>query len=86
MRPPCRKTLPCWILPKTISDLQNVSGVFERMACRKTQWLPYYYAALANKPGLAGRPDVKDKDANAEKIKALLTKAQAMRAIPNGWP
>jgi hypothetical protein len=61
---------------KTIDDLQGVAGAFERIGdAEKTKWLPYYYAALAQTT-IGWRPDVKDKDANAEKIKALLTKAE----------
>jgi len=63
---------------KSVSDLQAVAGNFERIGdAEKTQWLPYYYAALAQ-TWIGWRPDVKDKDANAEKIKAVLTKAQAI--------
>ena len=63
---------------KSVSDLQNVAGVFERIGdAEKTQWLPYYYAALAQ-TWIGWRPEVKDKDGNAEKIKALLTKAEAI--------
>jgi len=73
-----QKTITQLDSAKSISDLQNVSGVFERIGdAEKTQWLPYYYAALAQ-TWIGWRPDVKDKDANAEKIKALLTKAQAI--------
>jgi len=63
---------------KTVGDLQNVASVFERIGdAEKTQWLPYYYAALAQS-SIGWRPEVKDKDANAEKIKALLAKAEAI--------
>jgi hypothetical protein len=73
-----QKTITLLDSAKSISDLQNVSGVFERIGdAEKTQWLPYYYAALAQ-TWIGWRPDVKDKDANAERIKALLTKAQAI--------
>jgi hypothetical protein len=63
---------------KTVSDLQDVAASFERVGdAEKTQWLPYYYAALAQ-TWIGWRPDVKDKDANAEKIKAYLAKAEAI--------
>ena len=63
---------------KTVADLQDVAASFERVGdAEKTQWLPYYYAALAQ-TWIGWRPDVKDKDANAEKIKAFLTKAEAI--------
>src|SRR6185312_14146699 len=63
---------------KTIDQLQSVAGTFERIGdAEKTQWLPYYYAAFAQT--LAGwNPDVKDKDANAQKINAYLAKAEAL--------
>jgi len=63
---------------KTIGDLQDVAASFERVGdAEKTQWLPYYYAALAQ-TWIGWRPDVKDKDVNAEKIKAYLAKAEAI--------
>ncbi len=63
---------------KTVNDLQAVASSFERIGdAEKTQWLPYYYAALAQ-TWIGWRPEVKDKDANAEKIKAVLSKAQAI--------
>jgi hypothetical protein len=63
---------------KTVSDFQNVVSMFERIGdAEKTQWLPYYYAALAQS-SIGWMPEVKDKDANAEKIKAMLTKAEAI--------
>ena len=63
---------------KNTSDLTAVAANFERIGdAEKTQWLPYYYAglALAN----LGWMDPKvDKDKNAEQIKALCTKAEAI--------
>jgi len=70
---------------KTISDLQNVSAFLSGLAMQKNQWLPYYYAALAQ-TWIGWRPDVKDKDANAEKIKRCLPRHRPLRAIPNCWP
>ncbi|HEX4372936.1 MAG TPA: hypothetical protein VHZ50_06500 [Puia sp.] len=63
---------------KTTSDFQNVSNAFERIGdAEKTQWLPYYYAGLALT--IPAWTDQKlDKDANAEKIKALCDKADAL--------
>jgi hypothetical protein len=63
---------------KSIDELQNIAGNFERIGdAEKTKWLPYYYAALAQ-TWIGWRPDMKDKDANAEKIKALVAKAEAL--------
>ena len=63
---------------RSIDDLQKISGAFERMGdAEKTQWLPYYYAALAQ-TWIGWRPEVKDKDQNAEKIKAIVAKAEAV--------
>src|SRR3982751_2729967 len=63
---------------KSVADLQDVAASFERVGdAEKTQWLPYYYAALAQ-TWIGWRPEVKDKDANAEKIKAYLAKAEAI--------
>jgi hypothetical protein len=63
---------------KTMADLQDVAASFARVGdAEKTQWLPYYYAALAQ-TWIGWMPDVKDKDANAEKIKVFLAKAEAI--------
>ncbi|HTE10909.1 MAG TPA: hypothetical protein VK645_08060 [Chitinophagaceae bacterium] len=63
---------------KSINELQDVAASFERVGdAEKTQWLPYYYAALAQ-TWIGWRPEVKDKDANAEKIKSFLVKAEAI--------
>src|SRR5215210_2127010 len=63
---------------KTSADLTNVAANFERIGdAEKTQWLPYYYAGLALTN--VGWMDQKvDKDKNAEQIKALVTKAEAV--------
>jgi hypothetical protein len=65
---------------KTTADNQALAASFERIGdAEKTQWLPYYYAGLAL--STAGWADSKlDKDANAEKIKALCDKADALAA------
>lgn len=63
---------------KTTPDLQAIANTFERIGdAEKTQWLPYYYAGLAlTSAGWADK--TLDKDANAERIKALCTKAEAI--------
>jgi hypothetical protein len=72
------KNLPLFDSAKTIDQYQSLAGTFERIGdAEKTQWLPYYYAALAQT--LAGWiPDLKDKDANSRKISAYLAKAEAI--------
>jgi hypothetical protein len=73
-----KKNLSQFDTVKTTTDYQGLSGAFERIGdAEKTQWLPYYYAALAlTTPGWQ---DAKlDKDVNAEKIKALCDKADAL--------
>lgn len=72
------KNLPLFDSAKTIDQYQSLAGTFERIGdAEKTQWLPYYYAALAQT--LAGWiPDLKDKDANSRKINAYLAKAEAI--------
>ncbi len=63
---------------KTTAEYQSLSAAFKRIGdAEKTQCLPYYYAALAlTTPGW---DDTKlDKDANAEKIKALCDSAEAL--------
>lgn len=63
---------------KTLDQLQSLAGTFERIGdAEKTQWLPYYYAALAQ-TWIGWIPDVKDKDANSTKINAYLAKAEAI--------
>jgi tetratricopeptide (TPR) repeat protein len=63
---------------KTIDQLQSVAGTFDRIGdAEKTQWLPYYYAALAQ-TWIGWRPEVTDKDGNAQKINAYLAKAEAI--------
>jgi hypothetical protein len=63
---------------KSTADFQSVANAFERIGdAEKTQWLPYYYAGLALTR--IGWTDQKiDKDANADKIKALCDKAEAL--------
>ena len=73
-----QKNLAQFDVVKTTAEYQALAAAFERIGdAEKTQWLPYYYAALAlTTPGWT---DTKlDKDVNAEKIKALLTKADAL--------
>ncbi len=63
---------------RTVDQLQSLAGTFDRIGdAEKTQWLPYYYAALAQ-TFIGWRPEIKDKDANAQKINAYLTKAEAI--------
>ena len=62
---------------KTASDLTDVSSFFERVGdAEKTQWLPYYYAALSLYRS-AWVDKSADKDKVAEKCKDFITKAQA---------
>lgn len=63
---------------KTTADYQALAANFERIGdAEKTQWLPYYYAGLAL--STAGWMDQNmDKDANAEKIKSVCAKAEAI--------
>ncbi len=73
-----KKNLAMFDSVKTTTEYQSLSASFERIGdAEKAQWLPYYYAALAlTTPGWQ---DTKlDKDVNAEKIKALCDKADAL--------
>lgn len=64
---------------KTADQLESVAGTFDRIGdAEKTQWLPYYYAALAQ-TWIGWMPDTKDKDANSQKINAYLGKAEAIQ-------
>src|SRR5580692_1179064 len=74
-----QKNIPLLDSAKTIDQLQNLAATFERIGdAEKTQWLPYYYAALAQ-TWIGWRPEMKDKaDVNAPKINAYLAKAEAI--------
>jgi len=63
---------------KTVEDHLNLSAKFERIGdAEKTEWQPYYYAALLQ--AWAGFKNSKaDKDALGNKAKELLNKAQAI--------
>jgi hypothetical protein len=63
---------------KTTLDYENASNAFVRVGdAEKTQWLPYYYAALAE-TRIGWTDKNVDKDQLAEKIKALVAKAEAI--------
>ncbi|MDE1190532.1 MAG: hypothetical protein PW786_00060 [Arachidicoccus sp.] len=63
---------------KTPADLLSVSAAFERIATvEKTQWQPYYYAALAQLNGAMQDPKA-DKDAAGIKVDTLLSKAEVI--------
>jgi hypothetical protein len=63
---------------KSIDQLQSLAGTFDRIGdAEKTQWLPYYYAALAQ-TWIGWRPETTDKDANSAKINAYLAKAETI--------
>ncbi len=65
---------------KTVEDFTKLANTLERIGdAEKTQWIPYYYAALAL--STAGwMPAVTDKDANATRINGLCDKADAVAA------
>lgn len=63
---------------KTTDDFKRVASVFERIGdAEKTQWLPYYYAALAHAT-LAFRDKKTDADELAVKVNDLIAKAEAI--------
>ncbi len=66
------------IQQKQPEDYTTMANTFERIGdAEKTQWAPYYYAALALSSS-GWMPQVEDKDANAEKMLAFCTKAEAI--------
>jgi len=73
-----QKNLSLFDSEKNTQDLQSLSNTFERIGdAEKTQWLPYYYAALSLTT--AGWIDANlDKDANATRVNALCDKAEAI--------
>jgi hypothetical protein len=71
-----KETLSLMESAKTTQDRQEVSAQFERIGdMEKTQWLPYYYAALAN-INIGWNDQKADKDKLAERSKAMIAKAQ----------
>jgi len=63
---------------KSTAEYQAFAESFVRIGdAEKTQWLPYYYAGLALTTAAWSGQNM-DKDANAEKIKAICTKAEAI--------
>lgn len=63
---------------KTTSDFNAVSAAFERVGdAEKTQWLPYYWAALA-KVRIGWVDNTVDKDKLAEETKAIIAKGEAL--------
>jgi hypothetical protein len=73
-----QKNLPLFDSAKTAEDYTKLANTLERIGdAEKTQWAPYYYAALALSSS-GWLPQVADKDANAEKTLAFCTKAEAL--------
>ena len=73
-----KKNLSQFDSVKSTESYQGLAATFERIGdAEKTEWLPYYYSALALlTPGWS---DTKiDKDANATKIKSLMDKAEPL--------
>jgi hypothetical protein len=63
---------------KTADEMNATASFFERVAdAEKTQWLPYYYAAR-NYTIAAFMNPAADKDKTAEKVNALIAKAEAI--------
>ena len=73
-----KKNLSQFDSVKTTEQYQALAANFERIGeAEKTEWLPYYYASLALlTPGWTDKNI--DKDANGERIKALITKGEAL--------
>jgi hypothetical protein len=69
---------------RNAATLQDLANTFERIAAaEKTQWLPYYYAALANVNmgyGLMQQNNMASLDAVADKAEALIAQAEALSA------
>lgn len=73
-----QKNLALLDTAKTSADLQAASAAFERIGdAEKTQWIPYYYAALAQ-VRVALSDKSADKDALATKALALVSKAEVI--------
>jgi hypothetical protein len=73
-----KKNLALFDSAKTTQDFDNLSNVFARIGdAEKTQWLPYYYAALAE-VRIGWMDQKSDKDQLAEKVNDLVSKAEAI--------
>lgn len=73
-----KETLKWMDSAKSVQDLQEVSAQFERIGdMEKTQWLPYYYAALAQ-VNIGWMDQKADKDKLAAKTKDIIAKAEAI--------
>lgn len=73
-----KETLELMDSAKTIQDLQEVSAQFERIGDMvKNQWLPFYYAALAQ-INIGWQDQKADKDKLATKTKGIIAKAEAI--------
>ena len=63
---------------KTTEEYQALAATFERIGdAEKTEWLPYYYSAIALLSPAWADTRV-DKDANAQKVKSVVDKAEAL--------
>ena len=63
---------------KSVEDFNKMANTFERIGdAEKTEWLPYYYAALALSSA-GWMPDISDKDANATRILSFCDKATSL--------
>lgn len=73
-----QKNLAAFDSAKTTSDYNAVSAAFVRVGdAEKSQWLPYYWAALA-KVRIGWIDNTADKDKLAEETKAIITKGEAI--------
>jgi hypothetical protein len=73
-----KKTLPLFDSSVTAEDFTRLANTFERIGdAEKTQWLPYYYAALALS-NAGWMPSVTDKDGQATRINAFCDKAEGL--------
>src|SRR5689334_25075365 len=64
---------------KSNEDLLALSATFERIGdAEKTQWLPYYYAALCETLYAFRKNDLPNNDQYADKANTLLSKADAI--------
>jgi hypothetical protein len=73
-----KETLTLLDSARSNQEMQQVIAQFERIGdAEKTQWLPYYYAALTQ-VNMGWRTKPEDLDKNAEKANALVRKAEAI--------
>jgi tetratricopeptide (TPR) repeat protein len=74
-----KKNLELLDSAKTVEGFEATAAAFERIAdAEKTEWMPYYYAALCQLQKAFKMPKPADNDAIADKAESLIAKAEVL--------